>query len=131
MAVGDEISTVSDKEALTLLGIVNSYEMWNDIYKNSKWEICLVRNDETYPEDWKSSILPKYTRTSKSDPAIQRNTDDKRWSTEGILRFNVLRLLVIQDRVDYPDFKIKWLNQVRTKMGSNLDPDVDDVEDPT
>jgi hypothetical protein len=122
MAVGDEIATVSDEEALTLLGIENSYEIWNDIYKNSKGEIRSVHNDDTFPEDWKSSILPKYTRTSKSDPAIQGNTDDKCWSREGILRFNALGLLVIQDRADYPDFKIKWFNQVRTEMGSNLDP---------
>jgi hypothetical protein len=44
MAVGDEIATVSD-EALTLLGIENSYEMWNDIYKISDGEICSVHND--------------------------------------------------------------------------------------
>jgi hypothetical protein len=128
MAVGDEIATVSD-EALTLLGIETSYEMWNDVYKNSEGGIPLVRNDETVPEHCKSSILTKYTRTSKSDPAIQRNTEDKRWSTEGILRFNALRLLVIQDRADNPDFKITWLNQVRAEMKGNLYIDVDDVED--
>jgi hypothetical protein len=69
---------------------------------------------------------------TQSDPAIPRNTDDKRWSTEGtIVRFNALRLLLIQDRADYPDFKIKWLIQVRTEMGGNLDPDANDVEDLT
>jgi hypothetical protein len=49
MAVGDEIATVLDK-ALTLLGIENSYEMWNDVYKKSRGEIRSVRNDETVPE---------------------------------------------------------------------------------
>jgi hypothetical protein len=128
MAVGDEIATFSD-EALTLLGIENSYEMWNDVYKKSEGEICPVHNDETVPEHWKSSILPKYTRTSKSDPANQRNTKDKRWSSEGILRFNDLRQVVIKDRADHPDFKITWLNQVRAEMKGSLDPDVDDVDD--
>jgi hypothetical protein len=56
MAVGDEIVTVLD-EALTLLGIENSYEMWNDVYKISCWEIRSVRNDETVPEHWKSKNL--------------------------------------------------------------------------
>jgi hypothetical protein len=57
MAVGDEIATVSD-EALTLLGIENTYEMWNDIYKKSEGEIRSVRNDKTtVPEHWKSSLL--------------------------------------------------------------------------
>jgi hypothetical protein len=128
MAVGDEIATVSD-EALTLLGIENSYEMWNDVYTKSEGEIRSVHNDETVPEHWKSSILPKYTRTSKSDPANQWNTKDKRWSNEGILRFNNLRKLVIKDRADHPDFKINWLNQLWADMKGNLDPDLDDVED--
>jgi hypothetical protein len=112
-----------------LLGIENSYEMWNGVYKKSEGGIRLVRNDETVPEHWKSSILPKYTRTSKSDPASQRNTEDKRWSSEGILRFNNLRQLVIKDHTNYPDFKITWLNQVRAEMKGSLDTDVDDVED--
>jgi hypothetical protein len=129
MAVGDEIVTVSD-EALTLLGIENSYKMWNDIYKISSGEIRLVRNDETVSEHWwKSKILPKYTRTSKFDPANHRNTEDKRWSNEGILRFNDLRKLVIQDRKDYPDFKTKWLNQLRADLKGTLDTGLDDVED--
>jgi hypothetical protein len=128
IAVGDEITTVSD-EALTLPGIENSYEMWNDVYTKSEGEICSVRNDETVPEHWKSSIFPKYTRTSKSDPANQRNTEDKRWSSEGILRFNDVRQLVIKNRAAHPDFKLTWLNQVWEEMKGNLDPDVDDVND--
>jgi hypothetical protein len=79
---------------------------------------------------WKSKILPKYTRTSKSDPTNQRNTEGKRWSNEGILRFNDLCKLVIQDHVDYEDFKTKWLNQLRADLKKgNLDIDVDNVED--
>jgi hypothetical protein len=131
MAVGDEIPTVSD-EALTLLGIENSYEVWNDVYKNLNGDIRSVRNDEAVPDHWKSSIIPKYTMTTQTNPgAIPRNTNDKCWSTEGILRFNALRLLVIQDRADHPYFKIKWLNQVRADMKGNLDTDVDDVGDLT
>jgi hypothetical protein len=86
-------------------------------------------NDEKVPEHWKPDLLPKYTRTSRSDPANQRNTEDKRWSSEGIIRFNDLRQLVIKDRADHPDFKITWLNQVREEMKGSLDTDLDDVED--
>jgi hypothetical protein len=105
MAVGDEIATVWDK-ALTSLGIENSIEMWDDVWKISDGEIRTVRNDEKVPEHWKSDLLPKYTRTSRSDSANQRNTEDKCWSLEGIIRFNELRQLVKKDRADHPDFKI-------------------------
>jgi hypothetical protein len=128
MVVGDEIASVSD-EALTLLGFENSIEMWDDVWKISDGEIRLVRNDEKIPEHWKSKLLPIYTRTSRSDPANQRNTEDKRWSSEGIIRFNALRLLVIKDRADHPDFKITWLNQVREQMKGTSDTIVDDLEE--
>jgi hypothetical protein len=70
MAVGDEIASVSD-EALTLLGFENSIEMWDDVWKISDGEIRTVRHDEKIPENFKSKLLPIYTRTSRSDPANQ------------------------------------------------------------
>jgi hypothetical protein len=128
MAMGDEIATVSDK-ALTLLGIESSIEMWDDVYKKSGGEIQSVRNDEIVPAHWKPNLLPINTSTSRSNPANQRNTDGKRWSSEGLIRFNALRLLVIKDRAGHPDFRIAWLNQVREQMKGTLDTNVDDVED--
>jgi hypothetical protein len=128
MAKGDETASVSD-EALTLLGFENSIEMWDNVWKISKGEIHTVRHDERIPKNFKSKLLPVYTRTSRSDPANQRNTEDKRWSSEGIIRFNKLRLLVIQDREDHPDFKITWLNQVREEMKGTLDNDVEDLKE--
>jgi hypothetical protein len=94
MAEGDEIASVSD-EVLTLLGFENSIKMWDDIWNISDREIRTVRHDETIPENFKSKVLPVYTRTSRSDPANQRNTKDKRWNSEGIIRFNELRQLII------------------------------------
>jgi hypothetical protein len=76
MAEGDEIATVSD-EALTLLGLENNIQMWDGIWKVSSAEIRTVRHDETIPEHFKSKLLPKYTSTSRSDPANRRNTEDK------------------------------------------------------
>jgi hypothetical protein len=73
MAVGDEIASVSD-EALILLGFENSTEVWDNVWKISKGQIRTVRHDEKIPENFKSDLLPIYTRTSKSDPANQRNT---------------------------------------------------------
>jgi hypothetical protein len=95
----------------------------------TRGEIRSVRNGEKIPAHWKSDLLPIYTRTSRSDPTNQGNTEDKRWSSEGIIRFNALRLLVIKDRADHPDFKIPWFNQVREQMKGTLDTNVDDLED--
>ena len=130
IATGGAIATVSD-EALTLLGIENSCEMWNDVYKKSGGKIRSVRTDETVPDHWKSTVLPKYTRTSKSDPNSERTTEDKKWSNEGIGRFNALRELIKQDRAAHPRFKTEWLTEVRDEMRSNVDADLDDVDDPT
>jgi hypothetical protein len=128
MTEGDEIATVSD-EALTLLGFENNIEIWDDIWKVSSWEIRRVRQDETIPDHFKSKLLPIYTRTCRSNTANQRNTEDKRWNTQGITRFNQLRLLVIQNCEDYPDFKITWLKQVREEMKGTVDNDFEDLEE--
>jgi hypothetical protein len=70
-----------------------------------------------------------YTRTSRTDPDNKRNTEDKRWNSDGITGFNELRQLVIQDREENPDFKTRWLKQVREESKGALDNDVDDLED--
>jgi hypothetical protein len=103
LAEGEEIATVSD-EALTLLGFDNNIIMWDDIWKISGGETCTVRHDETIPDKFQSKLLPMYTRTSRTDPDNKRNTEDKRWNSEGITRFNELRQLVIQDCAENPDF---------------------------
>jgi hypothetical protein len=129
MAEGDEIiATVSD-EALTLLGFDNNIIMWDDIWKLSEGEIRTVRHDETIPDKFQSKLLPMYTRTSRTDADNKQNTEDKRWNSEGITRFNELRQLVIQDREDNPDFKTRWLKQVREESKGALDNDIEDLED--
>jgi hypothetical protein len=110
-----EIATVSD-EALALLGLENGIDRWDDIFKNSTGEIRIVPRDEPYPEDWTSTVLTKYTGTSKTDPTITRNTDDKRWSQKGIERFNELRKLIITDRAHNPNFMKKLMDQERNRV---------------
>jgi hypothetical protein len=91
MAEGEEIATVFD-EALALLGIENGHKLWDgDIWENSAGKVRAIRKDEPYPEEWNSTVCPQYTRTSKADPAIDKHTEDKRWTQAGICRFNVLR----------------------------------------
>jgi hypothetical protein len=128
MTMGEEIATVSD-EALTMLGFDNNIAMWDDIWDISGGEIRTVRHDETIPDKFQSKLLPRYTRTSWMDADNKQNTEDKRWNSDGITRFNELRQLVIRDRKANPDFKTRWLQEVRNASKGKLDNDVDDLED--
>ena len=125
MAEGVEIATVSD-EALALLAAENSRHVWDDIFDKSDGQIRQIRNDETYPKEWMSDELPKYTRASKDDPSVEESTEDKKWSTAGIERFNALRELVKADRVNYPNFRIKWLRDAREQLKSTESSNVDE-----
>jgi hypothetical protein len=126
MAEGAEIATVSD-EALALIGVENGRRVWDDVFQLSEGKIRKIHNDETYPPEWRSDILPQYTRASKDDPSVERNTENKCWNEAGIARFNELRQLVKADCLTYPDFKIKWLRHARDNMkktdGINVEKD--------
>jgi hypothetical protein len=126
MAEGTDIATVLD-EALVLIGVKNGRRVWDGVFQRSKGLIRLVRNDKPYPEEWRSDILPQYTRASKDDPSVERNTENKCWNKAGILQFNELRQLVKADRAAYPQFKITWLRVAQTKMkdrdGINVEED--------
>jgi hypothetical protein len=115
MTEGTEIATVSD-EALALLGVENGRHVWDDIFEKSDGKIRQIRKDEIYPPEWETDVLPQYTRASKDDPNVARNTENKCWNEAGIIRFNELRQLVQKDRTENPDFKIKWLRQARAAM---------------
>jgi hypothetical protein len=127
MAEGTEIATVSDEAALALIGIENGRGVWDDKFLRSEGKICQIRNDETYPPEWETDVLPQYTRASRDDPSVERNTENKCWNEAGIIRFNELRQLVKADRTNNPDFKINWLRQVREAMkktdGINIEED--------
>ena len=115
MSEDEEIATVSD-EALALLGIENSAARWNDVFERSQGKIRQIRKDEPYPEEWKSSVMSLYTGTTKSDPSLDGDTEDRRWSQAGIERFNELRKMILQDRQKYPSFKSSWLREQRLKL---------------
>jgi hypothetical protein len=115
MAEGTDIATVSD-EALALLGVENGRRVWDDKFERSDGKIHQIRKDEIYPPEWETDIFPQYTRASKDDPSVERNTENKCWNEAGIIRFNVLRQLFQKDRTDSPDFKINWPRQARAAM---------------
>jgi hypothetical protein len=128
MAEGKEIATVSN-EALALLGIENGHKLWDGIWVKSAGKVRVIRKDEPYPEEWNSTVCPQYTQTSKADPAIDKHTEDKRWTQVGIYRFNALRQAIIANRQAYPGFKVRWLRQARTEIKGLVDPDVDDEDE--
>jgi hypothetical protein len=113
-----EIATVSD-EALALLGLENGEERWADVYTKSDGEIRPVRKDEEYPEEWISTVPTKYTIPTKTDPNNDKEGNDKRWSTGGIIRFNQLHQQVVKDRAEHPGFLAKWLAAERENSGSD------------
>jgi hypothetical protein len=110
-----------------LVGVENGRRVWNDVFHRSEETICPICQDEPYPEEWKSDILPQYARASKDDPSVERNAKDKCWNEAGIIRFNELRQLVKADRASYLDFKITWLRHARAKIkgkdGINVEED--------
>jgi hypothetical protein len=126
MAEGTAIVTVSD-EALALIGVENGHRVWDDKFLRSEGKIRQIRNDETYPKEWETDVLPQYTRASKDDPSVERNTENKCWNEAGIIRSNELRQLVKTDRTNNPDFKINWLRQAWEAMkktdGKNVEED--------
>jgi hypothetical protein len=60
------------------------------------------------------SSLP--TVSSNPDATVDKEGNDKRWSKEGIIRFNQLRHLIIKDRAAHHEFVPKWLAQERDAM---------------
>jgi hypothetical protein len=129
MAEGEAIATVSD-EALALLGIENAHRLWDDVWTRSARKVRVIWRDKPYPDEWISTVCPRYTRTSKADPTLDNQTEDKRWTQAGICGFNALRKAIIADRQAYPGFKVRWLCQAHKAMKGLVDPDVDgDNED--
>jgi hypothetical protein len=113
----EELATISD-EALALLGLENGVERWDDIFTKCKGDVRPWPKGQKVPEDMKSSVPTKYTVSSNPDATVDKEGNDKRWSKEGIIRFNQLRQLIIKDRAANHDFVPKWLAQEREAMVS-------------
>jgi hypothetical protein len=64
----------------------------------------------------KSTVLTKYAVSSNPDANTDKEGNDKRWSKEGIIRFNQLRQLIIKDCAAHPELVPKWLAQERDSM---------------
>jgi hypothetical protein len=66
----------------------------------------------------KSTVPTKYTVSRNPNATTDKDGNDKRWSKEGIIRFNQLRQLIIKDRAANHEFVTKWLAQDREAMVS-------------
>jgi hypothetical protein len=101
----EQVATISD-EALTLLGIENGVTRCEGDVRP------YARGQET-PEAHKSTVPTKYTVSSNPDANSNKEGTNKVWSREGIIRFNLLRQGIIEDRAAHPKFLPTWLAQER------------------
>jgi hypothetical protein len=138
LPLGMEIGTISD-EALGLLIVENYIDRWIDMYKKSKGMLRMLTAGDKTPASWMSDVLTKYTagssggqrtkgRTQKSDD----NDDDsynRKWSPQGIIRFNELRKFAKNDRAKNPGFAATWMAEERAKQQIKTKSDNVFVED--
>jgi hypothetical protein len=114
----EEVATISD-EALTLLGLENYGDRWDDIFTRCKGDVRPYAKGQEMPEEHKSTVPTKYTVSSNPDANSDKEGTNKVWSSAGILRFNLLRQGVIHDRAAHPEFLPKWLAQERDLMAAD------------
>lgn len=110
----DTICTVSD-EAFALLLIENSYDRWQDIYTTNGGMPKQRRGDRTKQLD--SEIPPKYTHGGIKYTA-RETSQSKGWSDEGIKRYNELYALVSRDRLNHPNFMVKFKTKSQETVGA-------------
>jgi hypothetical protein len=108
----EEVATISD-EALTLLGLENYVDRWDDIFTRCKGDVRPYAKGQEIPEEHKSTVPTKYTVSSNPDANTEKEGTNKVWSRDGILRFNLLRQGIIEDRAAHPEFLPSWLAQER------------------
>ena len=99
----EDIATISD-EALALLALENAIERWDDEYDRSEGQIRPIRKGQTRPAAWISEVETKYTVAKSENVSGLKRGSDKRWSWDGITRFNQLHTLIKADRAEHPDF---------------------------
>jgi hypothetical protein len=116
-SVFEEISTISD-EALALLALENGVDRWDDVFTKCKGDVRPFARGQPIPEGLKSTVPTKYTVSSTLDAGGDKEGNDKRWSKEGIIRFNQLRQKIIKDRGRHTDFIEGWLTQQRLATAS-------------
>ena len=120
-----DLCTYSD-EALALLAFENGYELWSDVWKNSKGTIRHVKKTEKTPDEFMSSKVSKYTTHYNDDGTV--NYYYRFWSHAGINRFNVLRGKVRSNRKECPEFFEKFVTEWKN---INLSPQEREFFNPT
>jgi hypothetical protein len=115
----EEVATISD-EALTLLGLENYGDGWDDIFTRCKGDVRPYTKGQEMPEEHKGTVPTKYTVSSSPDANSDKEGTNKVCSSAGILRFNLLHQGVIHDRAAHPEFLPKWLAQERDFISPDL-----------
>lgn len=109
-----DYATKSD-EALALLLFENSYDRWNDMYRQGNTK--------------SSDVAPKYTNGGVSDRSKGRSRKYGGWSLEGLDRFDALYQMVSENRIskradkfeeEYRAYRLdKLLEAQENKKGKN------------
>jgi hypothetical protein len=108
----EQVATISD-EALALLGLENGVERWDDIFTRYKGDVWPYAKGQEIPEAHKSTVPTKYTVSSNPDANTGKEGTNKLWNKDGIIRFNLLRQGIIEDRAAHPEFVLTWPAQER------------------
>ena len=127
----EEVATISD-EALTLLGLENNGDRWDDIFTRCKGDVRPYAKGQDIPEEHKTTVPTKYTKSSNPDANSDKEGTNKVWSRDGILRFNQLRKGIIEDRAAHPEFLPAWLAHERGIIvpdQTTSNPGQEDAED--
>jgi hypothetical protein len=78
----EEVATISD-EALTLLGLENYGDRWDDIFTRCKGDVRPYAKGQEMPEEHKSTEPTKYTVSSNPDANSDKEGTNKVWSSAG------------------------------------------------
>jgi hypothetical protein len=108
----EQVVTISD-EALALPGLENGVERWDNIFTRCKGDVRPYAKGQEIPWAHKSTVPTKYTVSSNPDANTEKEGTNKLWSKDGIIRFNLLRQGIIEDRAAHPEFVLTWLADER------------------
>ena len=116
----DGMWTVSD-EAFLLLVLENYYDRWVDVFESTQLH-SPTNSAKEHEWSFQSDIMPLYTEggTRFSEnferPAGRNKNKSKGWSEAGMIRYNVLHDMVLEDRSQHKKPFKMWLRAKRSEL---------------
>jgi hypothetical protein len=109
-------------EAFALLVVENNYNRWVDIFQSNDYSIPhSKRNRDGNTKTCTSNIRPLYTEGGNVYSENESyGSKSKGWSIAGIHRFNKLVQLILEDRMNHPNFLKEFCESERKKLEANV-----------